>query len=74
MCVPANLLIIVKNVKESYPWPLGILLGPFKIFMKILGGIRNFVFIAGVVVTGNKLSAVSLTPVIRPCSRFSSIR
>ena len=30
-------------------------LGPFRIFSKILGDLRNFVFIAGVVDTGDKL-------------------
>ncbi len=56
------------------PWPLSILaLGA--IFTKIRGDIRNFVFIAGVNDTGDKLftgvndtsdifSPVSLTPVI----------
>jgi len=30
------------------PWPLSILLGPYRIFTKIRADIRNFVFIAGV--------------------------
>ncbi len=37
------------------PWPLGILLGPFQIFMKICGDLRNLVFTAGVNNIGDKL-------------------
>ncbi len=37
-------------------------LGPFRIFAKILVDIQTCKFTAGVVVTGNKLSPVSLTP------------
>jgi hypothetical protein len=40
------------------PWPLGIQLGPFQIFIKIRGDIRNFVFIASVVDTSDKLFTV----------------
>jgi hypothetical protein len=51
---------------------------------KILGDIRNFVFIAGIKDTGvklftrvndtgDKLLQVSLKPVITPCPGFSSI-
>jgi hypothetical protein len=35
--------------------PLSIPLGPFRIFMQIHGGIRNFVFIASIIDTGDKL-------------------
>ncbi len=38
--------------------------GQFWIFTKIRGDIRNFVFVAGVVVTGEKLSPVLTTPMI----------
>jgi hypothetical protein len=41
--------------------------------MKICGDIHNFVLIVGVVVTGNNLLPVSLTPVIKPCPKFSWI-
>jgi hypothetical protein len=58
--------------------------GHFKCFAKIHEDIHNFVFIAGVNDTGDNLftgindagdlllllSLVSLTPVIKPCSRF----
>jgi hypothetical protein len=48
-------------------------LGQFQTFTKIRRDIHNFAFIAGVVVTGDKLLQVSLTPVIKPCPGFSSI-
>jgi hypothetical protein len=51
--------------------------------MKIWGDIRNFVFIAGVNNTGHKFftgvigtgdrRCMSLLPVMKPCSGFSSI-
>jgi hypothetical protein len=44
--------------------PMSILLGPFRIFTKIRGDFRNFVF-TGVNDTGDILSPVSLTAVIK---------
>ncbi len=55
------------------PGPLSISLGPFKILMNIHEDITNFVFIAGVVVTDDKLSLVSLTLMIKSCPRFSLV-
>jgi hypothetical protein len=46
---------------------------PFRIFTKIRVDFHNFVFVAGVVVTDEKLLPVSLTSVITPCLGFSSI-
>ncbi len=58
--------------ESVFPWPLSILLGPFQIFLKILGDIFNFVFIAVTTTLEDILSLVSLTTMIRPCSEFSS--
>jgi hypothetical protein len=66
----------------SFPLPPEYLMGSFRIFMKIRGRIRKFVFSAGVNETGNKLfsgvndtgdilSSVSLTPVINLYFRIS---
>jgi hypothetical protein len=78
--------ILLESVS---PWPLSILLGPFRM-AKIRGDIHSFMMTPAIICPtvlttlainnqgcrchrGDKLFWVSLAPGIKPCSRFSSI-